>query len=166
MREEMQTSQEELRSSNEELQSLNEELQSANEELTTSKEEMQSMNEEQQTVNYELQAKVTYLARSGNDMKNLLDSTEIATLFLDEALHVRRFTPQTTSIIKLILGDMGRPITDIVSDLIYPELVQDARDVLHTLVFCEKRMYPRSMTVGTRCVPCPTARRRTGLTAW
>jgi len=138
MREEMQTSQEELRSSNEELQSLNEELQSANEELTTSKEEMQSMNEELQTVNYELQAKVTDLARTGNDMKNLLDSTEIATLFLDEALHVRRFTPQTTRIIKLILGDMGRPITDIVSDLIYPELVQDARDVLHTLVFCEK----------------------------
>jgi two-component system CheB/CheR fusion protein len=138
MREEMQTSQEELRSTNEELQSLNEELQSANEELTTSKEEMQSMNEELQTVNYELQAKVADLARAGNDMKNLLDSTEIATLFLDESLHVRRFTPQTTRIIKLIPGDMGRPITDIVSDLIYPELVQNARDVLRTLVFCEK----------------------------
>ncbi|OHC79514.1 MAG: chemotaxis protein CheB [Rhodoferax sp. RIFCSPLOWO2_12_FULL_60_11] len=138
VREEMQTTQEELRSSNEELQSLNEELQSANEELTTSKEEMQSMNEELQTVNYELQAKVADLARASNDMKNLLDSTEIATLFLDEALHVRRFTPQTTRIIKLIPGDMGRPITDIVSDLIYPELVQDARDVLRTLVFCEK----------------------------
>ncbi|WPC65855.1 chemotaxis protein CheB [Rhodoferax ferrireducens] len=138
MREEMQTTQEELRSSNEELQSLNEELQSANEELTTSKEEMQSMNEELQTVNYELQAKVADLARASNDMKNLLDSTEIATLFLDDALHVRRFTPQTTRVIKLIPGDMGRPITDIVSDLVYPELVQDAHDVLRTLVFCEK----------------------------
>ncbi|WP_296485566.1 chemotaxis protein CheB [Rhodoferax sp.] len=138
VREEMQTSQEELKSSNEELQSMNEELQSANEELTTSKEEMQSMNEELQTVNYELQAKVADLARASNDMKNLLDSTEIATLFLDEALHVRRFTPQTTRIIKLIPGDMGRPITDIVSELIYPELARDAREVLRTLVFCEK----------------------------
>jgi two-component system CheB/CheR fusion protein len=117
---------------------MNEELQSTNEELTTSKEEMQSMNEELQTVNHELQAKVTDLARASNDMKNLLDSTEIATLFLDDALHVRRFTPQTTRIIKLIPGDMGRPITDIVSDLVYPELVQDAREVLRTLVFCEK----------------------------
>lgn len=138
VREEMQTAQEELKSSNEELQSMNEELQSTNEELTTSKEEMQSMNEELQTVNHELQAKVSDLARASNDMKNLLDSTEIATLFLDDALHVRRFTPQTTRIIKLIPGDMGRPITDIVSDLVYPELVADAREVLRTLMFCER----------------------------
>lgn len=137
-REEMQTSQEELKSTNEELQSTNEELQSTNEELTTSKEEMQSMNEELQTVNHELQAKVTELSRTSNDMKNLLDSTEIATLFLDDALNVRRFTAQTTRLIKLIPGDMGRPITDIVTDLNYPEMVQDARDVLRTLVFRER----------------------------
>ena len=137
-REEMQTSQEELKSTNEELQSTNEELQSTNEELTTSKEEMQSMNEELQTVNHELQAKVTELSRASNDMKNLLDSTEIATLFLDEALNVRRFTVQTTRIIKLIPGDTGRPITDIVTDLNYSDMVQDARDVLRTLVFRER----------------------------
>jgi len=137
-REEMQTSQEELKSTNEELQSTNEELQSTNEELTTSKEEMQSMNEELQTVNHELQAKVAELSRASNDMKNLLDSTEIATLFLDEAFNVRRFTAQTTRIFKLIPGDTGRPITDIVSELRYPELTRDAREVLRTLVFVER----------------------------
>ena len=91
-REEMQSSQEELKSANEELQSTNEELQSTNEELTTSKEEIQSMNEELQTVNHELQAKVDELSRSGDDMKNLLNGTDIATLFLDLDLKVRRFT--------------------------------------------------------------------------
>ena len=121
------------RSTNEELQSTNEELQSTNEELTTSKEEMQSLNEELQTVNTELQAKVDELSRSNNDMKNLLNSTDIATLFLDNDLNVRRFTTQATKIIKLIPGDVGRPITDLASDLRYPELADDAREVLRTL---------------------------------
>jgi two-component system CheB/CheR fusion protein len=138
-REEMQTSQEELKSTNEELQSTNEELQSTNEELTTSKEEMQSLNEELQTVNHELQAKVDELSRSNNDMKNLLNSTDIATLFLDGELNVRRFTTPTAKIIKLIPTDMGRPITDITSDLEYPDLADDAREVLQTLVFKEKQ---------------------------
>ncbi|TSA47854.1 MAG: chemotaxis protein CheB, partial [Deltaproteobacteria bacterium] len=137
-REEMQTSQEELKSMNEELQSTNEELQSTNEELTTSKEEMQSMNEELQTVNNELQAKVDDLSLTRNDMKNLLDSTDIATLFLDDALHVRRFTSRTSKIIKLIPGDAGRPVTDIASDLLYPELTTDAREVLRSLIPIEK----------------------------
>jgi len=134
----MQTSQEELRSANEELQSTNEEMQSTNEELTTSKEEMQSMNEELQTVNTELQIKVDELSHASNDMKNLLDSTDIATLFLDKELNVRRFTPQATKIIKLIPGDAGRPITDLVSDLQYPELADDARAVLQKLAPVEK----------------------------
>ena len=142
-REQMQTSQEELKSTNEELQSTNEELQSTNEELTTSKEEMQSLNEELQTVNHELQAKVDELSQANNDMKNLLNSTDIATLFLDEALHVRRFTPQTTGIIKLIPGDAGRPITDIATDLDYPGLATDARQVLRTLAFIEKQVATR-----------------------
>ncbi len=139
-REEMQTSQEELKSMNEEMQSTNEELQSTNEELTTSKEEMQSMNEELQTVNQELQAKVDEFSRMNNDMRNLLDSTEIATLFLDVALNVRRFTSKTSQVIHLLPGDAGRPVTDITSDLHYPEIAADAREVLRTLVISEKQV--------------------------
>jgi chemotaxis methyl-accepting protein methylase len=142
-REEMQTSQEELKSANEELQSTNEELQSTNEELTTSKEEMQSMNEEMQTVNHELRAKVDELSQANTDMKNLLDSTDIATLFLDSDLRVRRFTSQATKVIKLIPGDVGRPITDLSSSLVYPELAEDVREVLRTLVFFEKKVATR-----------------------
>ena len=134
----MQVSQEELRSTNEELQSTNEELQSTNEELTTSKEEMQSLNEELQTINAELQSKVDELSRISNDMKNLLDSTDIATLFLDKDLNVRRYTPQVTQIVKLIPGDVGRPITDLVTDLKDPSLAKDVREVLRTLISTEK----------------------------
>jgi len=140
IREEMQTSQEELKSMNEEMQSANEELQSTNEELTTSKEEMQSLNEELQTVNHELQSKVTDLSETNNDMKNLLNSTDIATLFLDDALNIRRFTNRTAAIIKLIASDIGRPVTDIVTDLHYPDLIDDAREVLRTLIYSEKQI--------------------------
>lgn len=140
IREEMQTSQEELKSTNEELQSTNEELQSTNEELTTSKEEMQSLNEELQTVNAELQSKVDELSRSNNDMKNLLNSTDLACVFLDQDLNLRRFTNQATKIIKLIPSDVGRPLTDIVSDLTYPDLAQDVAEVLRSLVFMEKQV--------------------------
>ena len=136
-REEMQTSQEELKSTNEELQSTNEELQSTNEELTTSKEEMQSLNEELQTVNMELQTKVTEFMETNNDMKNLLNSTEIGTLFLDRNLNIRRFTDQIAKIIKLRHSDIGRPFTDMVSDLQYSEIVNDAKEVLRTLIFKE-----------------------------
>jgi two-component system CheB/CheR fusion protein len=141
--EEMQTSQEELKSTNEELQSTNEELQSTNEELTTSKEEMQSLNEELQTVNSELQSKVDEFSRVNNDMKNLLNSTDIATLFLDKELNIRRYTNQATKIFKLIKSDIGRPFTDQVSDLIYPELADDASEVLRTLVFIQKQIPTR-----------------------
>jgi two-component system CheB/CheR fusion protein len=138
LREEMQSSHEELKSANEELQSTNEELQSANEELTTSKEEMQSLNEELQTVNVELQSKVDELSTANNDMKNLLNSTDIATVFLDSALHVRRFTTQATRLFKLIPGDLGRPLSDIVTDLDYPGLLDEAARVLNTLIFAER----------------------------
>jgi two-component system CheB/CheR fusion protein len=141
--EEVQTSQEELRSANEELQSTNEELQSTNEELTTSKEEMQSLNEELQTVNAELQAKVDDYSRVNNDMKNLLNSTEIATLFLDKELNIRRFTLAAIKIFKLIKSDIGRPFTDQASDLNYPELADDALEVLRTLVFIQKEIPAR-----------------------
>lgn len=136
-REEMQTTQEELKSSNEEMQSTNEELQSTNEELTTSKEEMQSINEELQSVNIELQSKILDFTVANNDMKNLLNSTEIATLFLDRELNIRRFTETITSIFKLRATDIGRPFTDMVSDLLYPEITDHAREVLRTLVYKE-----------------------------
>ncbi|PHV10586.1 chemotaxis protein CheB [Chitinimonas sp. BJB300] len=137
MHEEMQSSMEELRSSNEELQSTNEELQSTNEELTTSKEEMQSLNEELQTVNAELQSKMEDLTGVKNDMTNLLNSTEIATIFLDGDMKLRRFTSHTTRLFKLIPSDVGRPFSDVMTDLDYPELKNDAHDVLSTLIFQE-----------------------------
>ncbi len=136
-REEMQTSQEELKSTNEELQSTNEELQSTNEELTTSKEEMQSLNEELHTVNIELQTKVSDFTATNNDMLNLLNSTDIATLFLDKELNIRRFTDQITTIIKLRQTDIGRLFTDMVSELNYPEIANHAKDVLRTLIYRE-----------------------------
>ncbi len=144
IREMMQTSQEELRITNEELQSTNEELQSTNEELTTSKEEMQSMNEELQMVNHELESKLEDLSHINNDMKNLLNSTDIATVFLDDHYRIRRFTDQATKIIKLIPGDTGRPITDIASELIYPELVEHIESVMANLVGKEKTVITRN----------------------
>jgi chemotaxis methyl-accepting protein methylase len=139
-REEMQSSQEDLKSTNEELQSTNEELQSTNEELTTSKEEMQSMNEELQTVNAEQESKMDELSRLNDDMRNLLDSTEIVTVFLDNNLHIRRFTTGADKLFKLLPGDVGRPLSDITSDLFYPEMVEEARDVMKTLAFSEKQI--------------------------
>lgn len=138
--EETQTTVEELKSSNEELQSTNEELQSTNEELTTSKEELQSLNEELQTVNAELQSRVDDLTWVRNDMTNLLNSTEIATVFLDNDMKLRRFTTDATKLFKLIPGDVGRPLSHIVTDLNYPELKDDAERVLHTLAFQEKQV--------------------------
>ncbi len=138
--ENMLTSQEELKSMNEELLSANEELQSTNEELSTAKEEMQSLNEELQTVNQELQGKLDELGRTSDDMKNLLNSTEIATLFLDEQLNVRSFTKALASISKFTAIDKGRPFSDIASTLNYPELRDDALAVLDTLVFKEKQI--------------------------
>jgi len=136
--EEMQTSQEELQSTNEEMQSTNEELQSANEELTTSQEEMQSLNEELHIINTELQSKIDEHARVSNDMNNLLNSTDIATLFLDKNLKIRWFTVSATKIFKLIQSDIGRLFTDQFTYLNYPEMFEDAREVLRTLVFKEK----------------------------
>jgi two-component system CheB/CheR fusion protein len=140
LRQEMHASQEELQSANEELQSTNEELQSANEELTTSKEESQSMNEELQTINHELHSKLDDLALAQSDMQNLLNSTDIATLFLDNALNVRRFTEHITRIVQLREGDIGRPLSDLASTLIYPQLHADAKETLRTLAFSEKQI--------------------------
>ena len=98
------------------------------------------MNEELQTVNAEQQARGDELSATNNDMKNLLDATDIATLFLDESLNIRRFTHGATRLFKLIPGDVGRPLTDIATDLDYPDLIPDAREVLRTLAYCEKEL--------------------------
>ena len=140
LREESRATREELQSANEELQSTNEELQSANEELTTSKEEMQSMNEELQTINTELQTKLDDLALAQSDMQNLLNSIEIAILFLDQDLNVRRFTDRASKIIKLRESDVGRPLSDLTTSLHYPELHADALETLRTLEVSEKQI--------------------------
>jgi two-component system CheB/CheR fusion protein len=140
LRQEMRASQEELQAANEELQSINEELQSANEELTSSKEEAQSMNEELQTINAELQSKLDDLALAQSDMQNLLNSTNIATLFLDKELRVRRFTEQVTRVIPLRDGDIGRPLSDLANKLLYSELPADANETLRTLAVREKEI--------------------------
>ena len=141
--EEMGTSNEELKSTNEEIQSVNEELQSTNEELETSKEELQSVNEELATVNGELQNKVLELSRSNNDMNNLLSSTGVGVLVLDNKLHIARFTPAILRVFNLIPADVGRPLAHITSTLAGCEhLEEEARTVLETLV-------PRETEVAT-----------------
>ncbi len=140
LRQETRASQEELQAANEELQSTNEELQSANEELTTSKEEGQSMNEELQTINGELQSKLDDLALAQSDMQNLLNSTDIATLFLDNQLNVRRYTEQIARVIHLREGDIGRPLSELASTLLYPEFNADVKETLRTLAFSEKQI--------------------------
>ena len=140
LRQEMRASQEELQAANEELQSTNEELQSANEELMTSKEEAQSMNEELQTINGELQTKLDDLALAQSDMQNLLNSTDIATLFLDHQLNVRRYTEKIARVIHLREGDIGRPLSELASTLQYPALHADVKETLRTLAFSEKQI--------------------------
>jgi chemotaxis protein methyltransferase CheR/two-component system CheB/CheR fusion protein len=139
-REEIQTSQEEFKATYEELHTINGELQTANEELSTSREEMQSVNEELHTVNQELQAKMDDLAAANNDLVNLISGTDIIAVFLDNALHVRRFTPASTQLFKLIPSDIGRPLTDVVTTLRYPDLAHDAMTVLRSLINIDKRI--------------------------
>jgi two-component system CheB/CheR fusion protein len=131
--EQMETSLEELKSTNEELQSTNEELQSTNEESLTTKEEMQSLNEELMTINMQYQSKAEELTRLNNDMKNLLDSTEIGTIFLDHQLEILRYTPQVKKLFNLIPSDVGRPIIHVVSNFDYPSIETDIREVIDSL---------------------------------
>lgn len=138
--EEMTTSNEELKSANEELQSMNEESQSTNEELETSKEELQSINEELTTVNSELQLKIDELSTVNDDMTNLFNSTEIATIFVDNEINIRRFTEETTKLIKLIESDVGRPLSDIAFQINYPELIDDIGQVIKKVAFKEKEV--------------------------
>ena len=137
---ELETANEEMKSSNEEYQSVNEELQSSNEELETSKEEMQSVNEELQTINAEVGSKNEQLMQLNSDLSNLLESTDIATLFLDEGLKVRRFTRGVNEIFHLRDSDIGRPITEIVGLLDYMDLQLDVKTVLRKLLPIERQV--------------------------
>lgn len=136
----LQTSNEELRSTNEELQSTNEELQSTNEELETTKEELQSLNEELVTVNSELQGKLDALSDAHDDLQNLMNSTEVATIFLDNDLCLKRFTLEAKRVSNLIAIDVGRPLSDIVSKLADNRMLEEAQDVLQTLVIKEREV--------------------------
>jgi two-component system CheB/CheR fusion protein len=148
--EELESTNEELKSSNEEYQSLNEELQSANEELETSREELQSVNEELTTVNGELAHRVQELTRATSDLKNFLESTQIATVFLDNDMRVMNFTPTITQVLHLVETDVGRPISHIKAKIPIEELYHDVRRVLRTLASAEREL--TSPDSGTRYI--------------
>ena len=139
-RTELQNKIEQLKGLNEELQSSNEELQASNEELETSREELQSLNEEITTVNTQLQTKIEEQEETNNDLNNFLTSTSIPTVFLDEQLRVKRFTPAMTRLIKLIPADIGRPIMDMSQESLGPDLISDAEAVLDRLVPVNKEI--------------------------
>lgn len=122
---------------------MNEELQSSNEELETSREELQSVNEELETVNAELHYKIEELSRANSDLKNLLASTRIATIFLSDDLRIRRFTPAAQNIFHLLDGDLGRPLTDITRTIDYEGLEDDVESVLDQLEPCERQVKDR-----------------------
>ena len=138
--EELESSNEELKSGNEELSSMNEELQSANEELETSKEELQSINEELQTVNSELNARVEELSRANSDIANLLESTQIATVFLDRNLAVKSFTPAAKDVFRLVESDTGRPLTHVRARFSSDTVQEDAERVMRTLSTIERQV--------------------------
>ncbi len=132
--------QEELKASNEELQAMNEELRSAAEELETSKEELQSINEELRTVNQELKVKIEETSLTSNNLQNLINSTDIGTIFLDRSFRVVLFTPAARNIFNLIPADHGRPLSDITNKLEYYDLLQDAEMVLDKLATAEQEV--------------------------
>jgi PAS domain S-box-containing protein len=132
--------QKELKASNEELQAMNEELRSSSEELETSKEELQSVNEELTTVNQELKIKIDELSEANNDTRNLMNSTELGTIFIDRGMRIKLFTPRARTLFNLIPTDTGRPLLDITHKLRYPQLVADIEHVLDTLTMSEREV--------------------------
>lgn len=131
--EQNETSNEEHKAANEELQAINEELRSASEELETSKEEMQSLNEELSIVNQELKEKIEELNHANSDLQNLMQSTDIGTLFLDRAMTIKRYTPSAQRLFNLIPSDVGRPLEHVTHRLNYETLLANASEVLRTL---------------------------------
>ncbi|MDR5879813.1 CheR family methyltransferase [Caballeronia sp. LZ032] len=138
--EQHETTVEELKASNEELQAINEELRSATEELESSKEELQSVNEELTTVNAELQARVEDTAKANDDLQNIIASTEIATVFVDKQIRVKRFTTSATRVFKLIDVDVGRSLFDITHSLRYSSLADDVKQAFETLKLIEREV--------------------------
>ncbi len=131
--EDLEATNEELKSANEELQSNNEEMQSSNEELNTSQEELQSINEELTTLNAELQNNNESLTTANNDLNNFLNRTDIAILFLDDEFRIRKYTPAASDIYKIRDIDVGRPLDEVASRLVYTDVADDAREVLRAL---------------------------------
>jgi len=130
---EMQIINEALQSVNEALQSTNEEYQSSNEELEVAKEEVESLNQELRSVNAEQLHRMDDLGDINDDLKNLLDSAHLATLFLDESLNIKRFTNSVQDLIAVRPADIGRPLGDLTTRLRYDALVADAETVLNEL---------------------------------
>lgn len=134
------TSTEELKASNEELQAINEELRSTTEELETSKEELQSINEELITVNHELKMKVEETSKINDDLQNLIASTDIATVFIDRGMSIKRYTPRATEIFSIIPSDIGRSLFDITHRLDYERLAEDAGEAFAALRLIEREV--------------------------
>jgi two-component system, chemotaxis family, CheB/CheR fusion protein len=134
---------EEGKAINEELQATNEELRSTAEELETSQEELQSVNEELQTVNQELKVKIEEISHANDDMRNLMSSTQIGTIFVDRGLRVKLFTPRIRDIFNLIAADVGRPLLDITSKLMIDNLPAEVELVLERLQPIEREVQTR-----------------------
>jgi two-component system CheB/CheR fusion protein len=128
-RENLQATIEELETSNEELQATNEELLASNEELQSTNQELQSTNEELYTVNTEYQNKILELTEAQNDVENLLSSSRIGTLILDEDLCIRKYSPQAAEVFNLVDGDVGRPLKHLAHNLVDFDPVALARKV-------------------------------------
>lgn len=141
--EDSETAQEELKAANEELQAINEELRSTTEELETSQEELQSINQELYTVNGELKAKLGEMAKVTDDLQNFISSTDVATVFVDRGMSIKRYTPQAAKLFNLIPTDIGRSLLDITHRLDYPTLADDAARVFQTLSVIEREVSSR-----------------------
>jgi two-component system CheB/CheR fusion protein len=152
--------QEELKASNEELQAMNEELRSSAEELETSKEELQSINEELRTVNQELKVKIEEATLTSNNLQNLINSTDIGTIFLDRSFRVVLFTPSVRNIFNLIPADYGRQLSDITDRLHHNDLIKDAEIVLDKLMTKEREVYTPENVFLMRISPYRTSEDR------
>jgi two-component system CheB/CheR fusion protein len=128
--EELEESNSELRVSNEEILSMNEELRSANEELETSKEELQAVNEQLNQVNSQLEQKIRQTEALSEDVTNLLASTEIATVLLDQHGIIKRFTPIAGRLFGFAPADMGRPIAEVLGAPFTDALMLEMEQVL------------------------------------